>query len=163
LYFAISGFYQVHAEDHDRSTATILNSAEKFFISLREREFDIVWGLLSEKSHKTIINDVYKDLRKFGSGIKKENIVSDFNSNGALFKNYWFSFLSNFNPETVLEQSLWEMGNIKKNKAEIILTHKKSEMPTRLKMYKENGIWKIGLVETFWTRKTMKFLHFIFQ
>jgi hypothetical protein len=61
----------------------------------------------------------------------------------------------------VLEQSRWEMGFIKKNEAEIILMYKKSDRPTRLKMFKENDVWKVGLVETFWARGTLKFLPFI--
>jgi len=48
---------------------------------------------------------------------------------------------------------MWEIGFIKENKAEIIIKQKKSEEPARLKLFKENNKWKVGLVETFWTRK----------
>jgi len=36
-----------------------------------------------------------------------------------------------------------------KKYAEIVIKYKKSENPFHLKMYKEDGIWKVGLVETF--------------
>ncbi len=108
---------------------------------------------MSEESHEKIIDDVYKDSKKMGLGIEKKTIIKDFKSNGAMFSNYWIAFHNNFDPDMILEQSRWEMGFIKKNQAEIIITYKKSENPAILKMFKEGGMWRVGLVETFWTRK----------
>jgi len=53
----------------------------------------------------------------------------------------------------ILENSRWEIAFIKEDKAEIIITYKKSAEPARLKIFREDNTWKIGLVETFWTRK----------
>ncbi len=48
------------------------------------------------------------------------------------------------------------MGHIRPDSAELLITHKRSQKPARLQMFKENGTWKVGLVETFWTRKKQK-------
>lgn len=157
----IFNIYAAHAEDNSKSTDLILNSAEKFFISLKNGEYEIVWNLLSDKSHKTIINDVHKASKKMNRDINKEDIAEDFNNGGVMFNNYWGSFRSTFDTEMILEQTRWDMGFIKKHKAEIIISNKKSERPARLKMLKENEVWKIGLVETFWNKKRMRFMYFI--
>ena len=152
---------EAHAEDNSKSIDLILNSAEKFFISLKNGEYEIVWNLLSNKSRKTITNDVHNALKKMNRDINKEDIAEDFNSGGVMFNNYWSSFRSTIDMEMILEHTRWEMGFIKKHKAEIIISNKKSEQPARLRMLKENEAWKVGLVETFWNRKRMKFMHFI--
>ena len=56
----------------------------------------------------------------------------------------------------MLEQSTWEMGPIGKQQAEIILQYKKAEQPARLKMFKEENQWKVGLIETFGTERRDK-------
>ena len=154
---------EAHAEDNGKSVDLILDSAEKFFISLKNGEYEIVWDLLSNQSHKTIINDVHKALEKMNRDINKEDIAEDFNSGGVMFNNYWSSFRSTIDTGMILEQTRWDMGFIKKRKAEIIISNKKSEKPARLKMLKENDVWKVGLVETFWNRKRMKSMYFIFS
>lgn len=134
-------------------TKDIVDSAEKFFISLKKRDYKTAWELLSEESAETIINDIHEISKKMGGEIKKEDITKDFNSNGAMFNSYWDNYLENFDPDMALEQSTWEIGSVKKNRAEIFLLYKKSHNPARLKMFKQDGAWKVGLVETFWKRK----------
>lgn len=56
----------------------------------------------------------------------------------------------------VLNHCSWEIKSIKEKKAIIKLTYEKSERPALLKMFKEKGKWKVGLVETFWPRKWLK-------
>lgn len=140
------------AQDND-SINSVLDSAEKFFISLKAREYKHAWNLLSIKSQETIIKDIYKTSNKIGAKTTIENIQLDFNNSGLISKNYWDAFLDTFDPNQILENSRWEIGFIKENKAEIIIRQKKSEEPARLKLFKENNKWKVGLVETFWTRK----------
>jgi hypothetical protein len=137
----------------------ILKSAETFFISLRDNEYGTAWNLLSEKSHNVIIDDVYKASRKSNEDINKEDIIKDFNSRGMMSENYWNSFLRTFDADMILERSQWEMGFLRKDKAEIIITYNKSRRPATLKMHKEKNTWKVGLVETFWPRKALKLLH----
>jgi len=38
------------------------------------------------------------------------------------------------------------------DRAEILLTHRGADHPATLKMFLEDGDWKAGLVETFWSR-----------
>jgi len=140
------------AQDND-SINSVLDSAEKFFISLKAREYKHAWNLLSKKSQETIIKDIYKTSNEIGANTKIENIQLDFDNSGLISKNYWDAFLDTFDPNLILENSRWEIGFIKENKAEIIIKQKKSEEPARLKLFKENNKWKVGLVETFWTRK----------
>jgi hypothetical protein len=150
-------------DDEYKTLAPILSSAEKFFISLKDREYNAAWDLLSENSHKTIINDVYEVTRKINGDINMEDVIKDFNRRGRMFTNYWNSFHRSFNADMILEHSEWEMGIIRKDEAEIIITYYNSEGPTILKMRKEQDSWKVGLAETFWQRKTLDFLHLIFQ
>ncbi|MEE8329769.1 MAG: hypothetical protein V3R54_07560 [Thermodesulfovibrionia bacterium] len=134
-------------------TEAIVDSAEKFFISLKKGDYKTAWELLSEESTETIINDIHKISKKMGEEIKKEDITKDFNSNGEMFNSYWDNYLENFDPDMALEQSTWKLGSVKEDKAEILLLYEKSQNPARLKMFKQDGAWKVGLVETFWKRK----------
>jgi len=142
----------VNAQDSS-SINSALDSAEKFFLSLRAKEYKTTWNLLSKKSQETIIKDVYKASNKIGAITTKESIQQDFNNSGVISQNYWNAFLDTFDPNMILENSRWEIAFIKEREAEITITHKKSGEPARLKIFKEDNIWKVGLVETFWTRK----------
>jgi hypothetical protein len=141
------------ASQESNSLDQVLGSAEEFFQSLKDRNFILSWQLLTKKSRDTIINDVYKASRKIGGTTAKEDISKDFESAGIISLNYWNAFLDSFDPDMVLEESRWEIGFIKTDKAEIVITHKRSREPAVLSLSREGGIWKIGLVETFWTRK----------
>jgi hypothetical protein len=167
LVFLVSHFALLNvcaAYDDDYSSfAPILGSAETFFISLRNSEYGAAWDLLSEKSHDTIISDVYEVSRKMNRDINREDIIRDFNNKGTMFTNYWNSFLWTFDADMILEQSRWEMGLVRKDKAEILITYNKSHRPTILTMLREKDAWRVGLVETFWQRKNVKLLRLIFQ
>ena len=141
-----------NAQDNN-SINSVLDSAEKFFLALKDKKFNAAWNLLSKKSQGTIISDIYKASHKIGARTTKEDIRQDFNNSGIIFQNYWNAFLDTFDPGMILENSRWEIAFIKEDKAEIIITHKKSAEPARLKIFREDNTWKIGLVETFWTRK----------
>ena len=131
----------------------VLTAAESFFVKLEAREYQTLWGLLTEKSQETIADDTYKSLAKTGLTHSREEISADFSRGGPVSESYWQGYLSVFDPELVLRQSTWRMGVLKKDRAEINLLYKKSERPALLKMFKEKGLWKVGLVETFWSRK----------
>ena len=143
----------LRAEYDIKSVAPILDSAEKFFISIKNSEYNISWNLLSKETRQTIVEDVHKSYKKMGGTISKDIIMTDFNTGGSMFNNYWNAFAKSFDPDMILENSRWEIGYLKKEKAEINITYKKSKNPAKLIMYKENGAWKVGLAETFWTRK----------
>jgi hypothetical protein len=137
----------------DSNVESALSSAESLFKMMKSRNYPEIWSLLTQKSKDVIVNDVYKAEADAGVVHLRENINSDFNNAGTLSNAYWNSFLDNFNPDTVLEQSKWDTGTFEKDKGEIIIKYRKAESPAILLMFKENGMWKLGLVETFWTRK----------
>jgi len=137
------------AADQSLITDAILDSAETFFLSLKERDFETAWNTLSERSRESIIHDVYEASVRIGGTLRREDSIRDFERRGIIFRNYWASFLRTFDTDIVLEQSLWEMGIIKETKAEIIIQYNKFSNPTTLRMLKEGEAWKVGLNETF--------------
>jgi choline kinase len=150
FFVVISSTVTLHA---DKIEDEILNTAEGFFIALKEKRFADAWELLTVKSKNTIISEVYKDINKTRAKIGKGVVREEFDKKGDLFLIYWNAFVKDFDPSTVLEQSVWNLGEIKDNKAIIILQYKRSDYPAELKIYKEDGKWQFGLVESFWARK----------
>jgi hypothetical protein len=148
-----------HSQPTEAQLNALLVPAECFFKSLKDKNFTKTWSLLSRKSQDTIVDDVFKEIIKNKSSqqtaedFTKEQIMADFEAVRPLSTAYWNNFLNYFNPDLVLSQSKWEIGKIKKDKAEISIQYKKSDNPAMLQMIMENGAWKVGLVETFWTRK----------
>ena len=55
-----------------------------------------------------------------------------------------------FDPDDALERSRWEMGTVEEDRAEVLITHRGADRPAVLRMFREGGRWKVGLVETFW-------------
>lgn len=72
-------------------------------------------------------------------------------------KAYWNSYLNAFDPDRVLEQSKWDIGAIKKDKAELNILYKKSEKPAVLLIYMEGNVWEVGLEETFGSRNLLSY------
>ena len=99
------------------------------------------------------MDDIFKATVNRGSVASKDHISNDMAMGGATAQVYWRAFLQNFDPDTALEQSKWELGPLKRDRAEIILRYKQSDNPATIKLYRENGSWKVGLVETFWVGK----------
>lgn len=137
----------------DKAEDEILSVTEGFFIALKEKRFADAWDMLTAKSKNTIIDEVYREVNKTNSKIGKEVVKEEFDKKGELFSIYWNTFTQKFDPDTVLEQSVWNIGEIKHDRATLILRYKKSEYDSELQIYKEEGKWKFGLVESYWTRK----------
>lgn len=135
-------------------TDDVMASAESLFKAMKHKDYSGIWMNLSQKSRKTIAEETYGSMKAEGRREYSVDVVEkDFNGDGPIAKEYWGAFLRIFNPDQALEQSTWEMGYVKKDQAEISLLYQKSENPTKLRMFKENGRWKVGLVESFWGRK----------
>jgi hypothetical protein len=143
----------VYAGDNDVND--VLSSAESLFKAMKEKNYVEIWKFLTVKSKASITDDVYEESVKEGYKYSKEQINHDLATGGPIAKAYWDSYLSIFNPDIVLEHSTWKMNAIKKEYAEINIHYKKSENPAILQMFNEDGIWKVGLEETFRTRKLM--------
>ena len=139
----------LHAEDPAGETDKILTAAESHFTMLKERQYRDIWKGLTAKTQESITENVIKESAKKGHVLTKEQTRNDFTTGGPLSKAYWDAYLSTFNPDMVLKQSVWKMGIIKKDYAEVILQFKKADNPAILQMKKEGGAWKVGLEETF--------------
>ncbi len=147
---SISGCFSRHAvQDRVREEGLVLDAAESLFIYLNDKDYKAAWKLLSEKSCRVIIDDVYSASVKKSPEIDMESIARDFNMSGIIFNKYWDAFRANFDPDIVLNRRVWEFEEINSSNATILL---KGSGVTRLKMFKEAGIWKVGFVETFWAR-----------
>lgn len=121
---------------------------------MQAKNYPGIWALLSAASHKTVIDDTFTAIAKEGGKeVPKEEIRRNFSEGGPIARGYWNGFLENFDPRLALEQSKWEVGSIGPDRAEILITGKTAEKPALLKLFRENGGWKVGLVETFWGRK----------
>ena len=131
----------------------ILEAAEASFKAMKQKNYAAIWNSLSANSQAIIVGDVVK---RAAHAYTKEQVQTDFSVGGLIAKSYWDEYLFYFDPDTVLEQSVWELGPIGKQQAEVILQYKKAEQPARLKMFKERDLWKVGLIETFGTERRDK-------
>jgi len=133
----------------ERESSLILNTADHFFRVLKKKDYKTVWSLLTKQSRQIILKDVCEAIKK---QTKKCNInlvnVSFRNGNG-LATYYWNSYLRYFNPDTILNESIWNIKSIDKAKAIISIKYKKAPNPAYLVIKKENGHWKVGLAESF--------------
>lgn len=122
---------------------------------MKGKVYPAIWKFLTIKSKNAIVKSVRKASAKAGAKYSDEQISADFGIAGPLSKAYWYGYLSEFDPDMVLELSRWEMGITKNKKATIIIHYEKSKKPAILKLSKEKGIWKVGLEETFGARKML--------
>jgi len=158
-------------EDHPAVPA-ILARAESMFQSMKARDYQAIFAALSAKSRETIVVETTTALaasarqgppgkptavdptlalaRDPASGT--EAVRSDFIAGGPIARDYWNAFLRRFDPDVALEHSRWEIGSVGTDRAEILITRHGADHPATLKMFRENGAWKVGLVETFWSR-----------
>lgn len=117
---------------------------------MKARDYPAIWALLSAKSRETIFRGVLKETEGASGGtMNAEEIARDFAQGGPVARAYWKGYLEEFDPEIVLSESRWEMGEVGKKTAEIRITHRRSKRPAFLRMILEEGIWKVGLIETF--------------
>lgn len=120
---------------------------------MKARDYPATFTVLSAKSRETIVAQTSASLAAAKAAVSdREAVRNDFIKGGPIAREYWDAFLRNFDPDSVLEHSRWEIGSVGKNRAEILLTHHGAEHPAALKMFLEEGGWKVGLVETFWPR-----------
>ena len=141
----------VYAADGDIDK--VLFSAESLFKALKEKNHTEVWKFLTAKSKNTIVDDVYRKALKLGDKVSREQLRGDFASGGPIARAYWNSFIETFDPDVVLEHSTWKINVVKNEYAEINILYKKAEKPALWKIFKEDSMWKVGLEETFRTRR----------
>jgi len=156
-------------EDHPAVPA-ILAGAESLFQSMKSRDYPAIFAALSAKSRETIVAETSSALdaaaqappgkataadapsapaRDASPG--PEAVRADFIAGGPIARDYWDAFLRRFDPDVALEHSRWQIGYVGNDRAEILLTRHGADRPATLKMYREDGGWNVGLVETFWS------------
>jgi hypothetical protein len=158
-------------EDHPAVPA-ILARAESLFQSMKSRDYPAIFAALSAKSRETIVAETFSALataaKQAPPGMagtstpphaptkapppEPEAVRGDFVAGGPIARDYWDAFLRRFDPDAALEHSRWQIGSVGNDRAEILLTHHGADHPATLKMFREDGGWKAGLVETFWSR-----------
>ena len=162
----------VSANDNPAVPA-ILDRAESLFLSMKARDYPAVFAALTAKSRETIVAETASAIAaaarqappgkstaadppsapaKDVASDREETVRRDFAAGGPIARDYWDAFLHRFDPDAALEHSRWEIGSVGKDRAEILLTRHGAEHPATLKMFREDGGWKVGLVETFWSR-----------
>jgi hypothetical protein len=135
----------------DPNVSAILASGETLFQTMKDRDYPAIWGVLTNKSRNTIISETEDAIRASGGNpMPKGELREDFATGGPVARRYWEGFLRRFDPDAALERSRWEMGVVERDRAEVLITHRGADRPAVLRMYREEGNWKAGLVETFW-------------
>jgi hypothetical protein len=137
----------------DADHAEILAAAESIFQHMEKRNYPALWEGLSEATRRSIARSVGKAIARAGGEAAEEGIRADFATGGPIARQYWEAYLAQFDPRTVLEESRWSMGAVKRDRAEIVLRYRKSRHDTILKLVREGGAWHVGLDETFSTRQ----------
>jgi hypothetical protein len=138
---------------------------------MKSRDYPAIFAALSAKSRETIVAETSSALdaaaqappgkataadapsapaRDASPG--PEAVRADFIAGGPIARDYWDAFLRRFDPDVALEHSRWQIGYVGNDRAEILLTRHGADRPATLKMYREDGGWNVGLVETFWSR-----------
>jgi hypothetical protein len=145
IQLSLNGHCQKPVDEQDQ----ILIAAESTFKAMKKKDYPKIWALLTNTSKDTIVDDIVKEESKRDRQYSREAVHNDLTAGGGLAKVYWNNYLAVFNPDIVLEQSKWQMGKVAKGKAVIIIKYKKSDRPAELQVLKENGVWKVGLEETF--------------
>jgi len=150
----------------------ILSRAESLFQSMKARDYPAIFAALSAKSRETIVAETASALTAAAkqappsktahdntapapakqTSPDREAVRADFVAGGPIARDYWNAFLRRFDPDDALERSRWTMGKVEKERAEVLITHHGADRPATLKMFREGGGWKAGLVETFWSR-----------
>lgn len=153
--FFFYGFfiYISAAKAQEGESDRVLSATESLFKAMEEKNYNNIWGFLTKKSKGIIIDDVSKEILKQKVQISSKQIEEDFDSSGPLAKAYWDSFLFQFDPKMVLEHSSWKLKLMEKQYAEVEILYKQSKLPAIIKVFQENGQWKIGLEESFRTRR----------
>jgi hypothetical protein len=143
-----------YAASQSREIDRILSSAESLFKAMKAKDYSRIWEFLSSRSRDRIIESTLSAVAKNGGQtFSGEQIRGDFAEAGAIARAYWNGYLQYFDPDTVLEDSRWQMGVIRNDEAEILITYKEADNPAVIRMFKQNGSWKVGLVETFGLRR----------
>lgn len=130
-----------------------VSAAEATFQAMKARDYPGIWGRLTAKSRETVADETFKALAEEGkTGAGRDALLADFRDGGPVARSYWDAFLAHFNPDTALAESRWEAAETGTGDVLVLITFKTSDRPAAVRMSREDGAWKFGLVESFWGR-----------
>ncbi len=120
---------------------------------MKGHDYAAIWKGLSARSRSAIVDDTVRAIAESGdAAATPQSVRKDFEESGPLAREYWEGYLGRFDPVQVLEESRWEEVTLGEERAEIRIVHKRGKKPAYLQMFREEGGWKVGLVETFEAR-----------
>ena len=134
----------------------VLTPAYSFFSNLKNHNFKKLWNLLTLNSKQYITDNIENSFKKHHVKIGKNKIYQNMSKGGYIAKAYWTGFLKTFKPNMVLKYSVWKIKSIGSKSAKIEIDYKYGKAPTIFDMYKQNGKWKFGLIESLYGRILMK-------
>ena len=134
----------------------VLYTAYSFFASLKNNNYKKAWSLLTSKSKSFIIDRIKNSFVKNKVNIGKSEIRKSMKTGGYIAKAYWGGFLKSFNPDMLLKYSTWKIKSVSSDSAEIEINYRYAKAPAFLKIFRQNGGWKFGLTETFYSRMLMR-------
>lgn len=139
--------------DSRKDADEVLRSAESMFRAMKERRYAAIWTALSARSQAAIVDDTVRAIADSGDTTATPQAVrKEFETSGPLAREYWNGYLAQFDPVLALEGSRWEEVALGKERAEIRIVYARAKGPAILQLFREEGRWKVGLVETFEAR-----------
>lgn len=123
---------------------------ESTFTAMKDRDYALLFSQLSGASRSEIVDETRNAIaERGGEKLPAGAVERDFRQGGPIAKAYWEGFLRHFDPDTALAQSRWAMGEVKGDEARVLITHEGANRPAVIRLHRENGVWKVGLRETF--------------
>lgn len=157
LLLFISLLLPLTAFSSEEEISEVFSSAEKLFMSMRDRNYVLIWQSLTNETQQKTTHSIFRDLAGKGINLDRAAIANDFEAGGKIAKAYWDAYLSIFDPDDALSQSQWSIKKLKKDVAEINVHYKKSENTAVIKLYRQHNVWKVGLEESFGARRLIPF------
>lgn len=123
---------------------------EKFFLSVSSQDFDVSWQTLSTYSQNKIVSMVAQE-----ADLSPEMIRELFDTNHRSVQiGFWTSFrdtslISQMTPEAVIRQTSRDLG-----RATVTVWIGPDQL--RFDLYEEDGMWRLGLIESLEKNKTLK-------
>lgn len=140
----------------DPQVVEVFLAARTFFEEIEKGSNAALWKSITAESRKKIVDTIYKEQKKTGESSTRDQIRDNFESCGSICTAFWRAYSASFDREVTLQLSRWELGFLKKNKAEILITHPRADRPAKLKLFREDGKWKVGMMESFWGRRAWR-------
>jgi len=123
---------------------------------MRDRDYRAIWESISVGSKEAIVGDVLRACSAQKQSCDRDRLRAEFEKGGPDAVIYWVNYLALFDPDTILRDSTWKLGEAGTDRAQIVLRHRDADRDTILVIVREDGAWKTGLEESFGVRKWLQ-------